>query len=336
MLEARGLRKSYGARSALGGVDLDIAAGEIVGLLGPNGAGKTTLVSILAGLIRPDAGSVTIGSIDALAHPRRIRPLLGLAPQETGLYPTLTCRENLRFFAELAGLRRRKLRIAMDEVAAALQLTDLMDRRAQHLSGGERRRLHTALALVNRPPLVLLDEPTTGADVQTRAHLLHFVGELAADGAAILYSTHYLTEIEQLGVSVVILDQGHVIVRGSVEELVAGHDTNVVELTFTGPVPPLRARWRAHRNRRLGATRAHRRARSGDRRHSRGPRSSGQRTAFPSHCPTKSRIRLPRIDRSALPAGDPERDVPCRLGGSWRSSATRCGSSAATRFLFSS
>jgi ABC-2 type transport system ATP-binding protein len=241
MLEARGLRKSYGARSALGGVDLDIAAGEIVGLLGPNGAGKTTLVSILAGLIRPDAGSVTIASIDALAHPRRIRPLLGLAPQETGLYPTLTCRENLQFFAELAGLRGRRLRIAVDEVAAALQLTDLMDRRAQHLSGGERRRLHTALALVNRPPLVLLDEPTTGADVQTRAQLLHFVGELAADGVAILYSTHYLTEIEQLGVSVVILDQGRVIVRGSVAELVAAHDTNVVELTFTGPVPPLRA-----------------------------------------------------------------------------------------------
>ena len=241
MLEARGLRKSYGARSALGGVDLDIAAGEIVGLLGPNGAGKTTLVSILAGLIRPDAGSVTIGSIDAVAHPRRIRPLLGLAPQETGLYPTLTCRENLQFFAELAGLRGRRLRIAVDEVAAALQLTDLMDRRAQHLSGGERRRLHTALALVNRPPLVLLDEPTTGADVQTRAQLLHFVGELAADGAAILYSTHYLTEIEQLGVSVVILDQGrgHRPRKRRRTRRHPRHQRGRADLH--GPVPPLRA-----------------------------------------------------------------------------------------------
>jgi ABC-2 type transport system ATP-binding protein len=199
MLEIQGLRKSYGTRLALAGVDLDIGAGEIVGLLGPNGAGKTTLVSILAGLIQPDAGGVLIGSIDAIAHPHQARRLLGLAPQETGIYPTLTCRDNLKFFAELAGLRRRQLESAVDTVAAALQLTELLERRAQYLSGGERRRLHTAIALVNRPPLVLLDEPTTGADVQTRAQLLQLVGELAAEGSAILYSTHYLTEIEQLG-----------------------------------------------------------------------------------------------------------------------------------------
>ncbi len=237
MLGARGLRKSYGTRAALSGVDLEIARGEIVGLLGPNGAGKTTLVSILAGLIRPDSGTVIIGSIDALRHPHQARGLLGLAPQETGLYPTLTCRENLRYFAELAGLRGRELRGAVDGVAGALQLVDLLDRRAQHLSGGERRRLHTALALVNRPPLVLLDEPTTGADVRTRAQLLELVKELAASGSAILYSTHYLTEIEQLAASVVILDRGHVIARGSVGQLVAAHAANVVELTFEGPAP---------------------------------------------------------------------------------------------------
>jgi ABC-2 type transport system ATP-binding protein len=242
MLEASGLRKSYGTRTALAGVDLEISPGEIVGLLGPNGAGKTTLVSILAGLIRPDAGTVLIGSIDALAHPHQARRLLGLAPQETGLYPTLTCRQNLRFFGELAGLRRRGLRSAVEGVASALQLTDLLDRHVQYLSGGERRRLHTALALVNRPPLALLDEPTTGADVRTRAQLLQLVRELAADGSAILYSTHYLTEIEQLAATVVILDHGQTIARGSVAHLVAAHATNVVELTFEGPVPPLLAR----------------------------------------------------------------------------------------------
>ena len=241
-LEVSGLRKSYGTRLALAGVDLDIVAGEIVGLLGPNGAGKTTLVSIIAGLLQPDTGRVFIGSIDAVAHPHQARRLLGLAPQETGVYPTLTCRENLRFFSELAGLRGRHLRSAVDAVAEALRLTELLDRRAQQLSGGERRRLHTALALVDRPPLVLLDEPTTGADVQTRAHLLQLVKELADEGSAILYSTHYLTEIEQLGVSVVILDEGHVIVRGSVAELVAAHSSGVVELTFEGPVPPLSPR----------------------------------------------------------------------------------------------
>jgi ABC-2 type transport system ATP-binding protein len=124
-------------------------------------------------------------------------------------------------------------------VASALQLTDLLDRHVQYLSGGERRRLHTALALVNRPPLALLDEPTTGADVRTRAQLLQLVSELAAQGSAILYSTHYLTEIEQLTATVVILDRGQTIARGSVAQLVAAHATNVVELTFEGPVPPL-------------------------------------------------------------------------------------------------
>ncbi len=241
LLEVRGLRKSYGARPALAGVDLDVAAGEIVGLLGPNGAGKTTLVSILAGLRQADAGSVTIRSIDALAHPKQARRLLGLAPQETGVYPTLSCRENLRFFAELAGLRGRALRSAVESVAEALELTELLDRRAQQLSGGERRRLHSALALVNRPPLVLLDEPTTGADVRTRARLLQLVGELASDGSAVLYSTHYLTEIEQLAASVVLLDQGRVIARGSVAQLIAAHASSIVEFTFDGPVPPLGA-----------------------------------------------------------------------------------------------
>jgi ABC-2 type transport system ATP-binding protein len=239
MLEVVGLRKAYGTRTALAGVDLEIAPGEIVGLLGPNGAGKTTLVSIVAGLLRPDAGAVRIGTIDALSHPRQTRGLFGLAPQETGLYPTLTCRQNLRFFGELAGLRRRELRNALEDVASALQLTDLLDRQAQHLSGGERRRLHTALALVHRPPLALLDEPTTGADVRTRAQLLELVRELATEGSAVLYSTHYLTEIEQLGASVAILDRGHVIARGSVAQLMAATGANVVELTFAGPVPPL-------------------------------------------------------------------------------------------------
>ena len=239
LLEARGLRKSYGVRTALAGVDLEVAPGQIVGLLGPNGAGKTTLVSIVAGLRHADAGSVLVGSVDALAHPYQARQLLGLAPQETGVYPTLTCRQNLGFFAELAGLRGSELRGAVDSVAMALQLTDLLDRRAQEVSGGERRRLHTALALVNRPRLALLDEPTTGADVRTRTKLLRFVKELASAGSAVLYSTHYLSEIEQLDASVVILDQGRVIARGSVAELVAAHAMATLELTFNGPVPPL-------------------------------------------------------------------------------------------------
>jgi ABC-2 type transport system ATP-binding protein len=228
VLQVRGLRKAYGPTVALAGVDLDVAAGEIVGLLGPNGAGKTTLVSIVAGLRGADGGSVQIGGIDALAHSHRARPLLGLAPQETGIYPTLTCRDNLRFFAELTGLRRRALHAAVESVADALQLTELLDRRAQHLSGGERRRLHTALALVHRPALVMLDEPTTGADVRTRSQLLQLVNDLAANGSAVVYSTHYLNEIDELGASVLIIDRGRAIARGTVSSLIDAHAANAV------------------------------------------------------------------------------------------------------------
>lgn len=237
MLEVAGLRKSYGSTVALAGVDLAVGAGEIVGLLGPNGAGKTTLVSIVAGLRRPDRGTVGVAGIDALAHPVRARRQLGLAPQDTGIYPTLTCAQNLRFFGELAGLRGRDLDHAVTSVAEALQLIHLLDRRGHQLSGGERRRLHTALALVHRPPLVLLDEPTTGADVQTRSQLLKFVQALAEAGSAVVYSTHYLHEVEQLDASVVILDHGRTIARGSSQELVASHAANVIELVFNGPAP---------------------------------------------------------------------------------------------------
>src|SRR6516162_3474926 len=196
MLRVRGLRKGYGSRLALAGVDLDVAAGAIVGLVGPNGAGKTTLVSIVAGLRHPDAGTVEVAGYDAVAAPARVRPLIGLAPQDTGLYATLTVRDNLAYFAGLAGLRGRERRRSVDAVADALALCDLLDRRAGQLSGGERRRVHSAIALVHRPPLVLLDEPTTGADVETRAGILTMVRGLADAGSAVVYSTHYLHEIE--------------------------------------------------------------------------------------------------------------------------------------------
>ncbi len=157
------------------------------------------------------------------------------------MYPTLTCRQNLRFFAELAGMHGARLRAAIDHVTHALALTDLLDRRAGELSGGERRRLHSAIALTHRPPLVLLDEPTTGADVRTRAALLELVQLVASQGSAIVYSTHYLAEIEHLAASVVILDRGRVVTRGTTRDLIAAHATSVIELTFSGKPPQLDA-----------------------------------------------------------------------------------------------
>jgi ABC-2 type transport system ATP-binding protein len=237
MLAIRALHKSYGGVQALAGVDLDIAPGEIVGLLGPNGAGKTSLVSIVAGLRRPDSGTVEVGGIDAVARPHDARALMGLAPQEIGIYLSVTVRENLVFFGELHGLRRRRLHDRIDEVAAALGLTELLTRKAVELSGGEKRRLHTAMSLLHEPPLLLLDEPTAGADVRTRHDLLVLVRRLADDGAAICYSTHYLPEVETLGANVTLLENGRVIASGSLQELIDAHGHAAVELAFDGPPP---------------------------------------------------------------------------------------------------
>ena len=242
MLQVAGLTKGYDGRTVLHGVDLAIAPGQMVALLGPNGAGKTTLVSIATGLRRPDSGSVWIDGIDALAHSQRVRPLLGLAPQELGFYPTLRVRDNLNFFGRLAGLRRTELRERMGAVTEALGLSALMDRRAADLSGGEKRRLHTALALLNRPRLLFLDEPTTGADVASRNSILALVRGLVADGCAVCYCTHYLPEVEALGGSVTVLESGCVIASGDLDGIIAAHGGAGVRLRFDGP-PPDVAGW---------------------------------------------------------------------------------------------
>jgi ABC-2 type transport system ATP-binding protein len=237
ILDIQGLRKSYGATLALDGVDLAVEAGMILGLLGPNGAGKTSLVSIVAGLRRPDAGSVHVAGVDAVREPQRVQQLIGFAPQETGVYLPLTVRDNLRFFAGLAGLRGRELRDRIDTVAAALGLDELLARRGSELSGGERRRLHTAIGLVDRPQLVLLDEPTTGADVRTRGEILGLVRSLAEGGSAVVYSTHYLREIEELDAYVAFIDRGRIVARGGLSELVRRHGSSSLQLRFEGRVP---------------------------------------------------------------------------------------------------
>jgi ABC-2 type transport system ATP-binding protein len=238
-LAMTGVRKAYGDCVALDGVDLTVQPGEVLGLLGVNGAGKTTLVSIVAGLRRADAGTVDVCGIDVAADPRAARRRLGLAPQELGVCPLLTPRENMRLFGELAGLRRRELAARIGEVSDGLDLGAVLDRPVRFLSGGERRRTHTALALLGRPELVMLDEPTAGVDVHARADVLAYVTELAEDGVAVVYSTHYLHEVEELDASVAILDGGRVIARGAVRELIGEYAEPMVELAFEGAPPPL-------------------------------------------------------------------------------------------------
>jgi ABC-2 type transport system ATP-binding protein len=246
VLQVRGLSKTYGQIQALAGVDLAVEPGQVLGLLGPNGAGKTTLVSIVAGLRRADRGTVTVGGIDMLRHPERARPMIGIAPQEVGIYPTLTVKDNLGFFAELAGYSGRGCREAVAEAAGAVGLEDRLDARAATLSGGQKRRLHSAMALMGRPRLLLLDEPTAGADVETRAQLLDLVGARAGEGAAVVYSTHYLPEIERLGADVTIIDGGRIRAEGTLAELVASYGSTRLDLTLR-EAPP------AHLVDRLGA-----------------------------------------------------------------------------------
>jgi ABC-2 type transport system ATP-binding protein len=241
LLTTRDLHKRYGSIHALSGVDLDVRPGEIVALLGPNGAGKTTLVSIIAGLLTPDSGTVEINGITTGPQLRTLPRQVGLAPQEIAIYPTVSVRDNLRFFGELAGLRRSRLRQRIAAVALTFSLTELLDRKGQHLSGGEARRLHTAMIVLHSPPLLLLDEPTAGLDVEARNELLMVIKTLAEDGCAIVYSTHYLYEVEQLEVpTVAILVEGRIAAYGPIPRLVATHGGAAsVELRFSRACPQL-------------------------------------------------------------------------------------------------
>jgi ABC-2 type transport system ATP-binding protein len=236
MLRAEAVRKQFGDVTALDGLSLAISPGEIVGLIGHNGAGKSTFVEIASGLERPDSGSVHIDDIDVERWPRRARAKLGIAPQELGLYPQATAHDNLRLFAGLHGLRGRQVHSRIDQVATAMGLASVLHQRVGLLSGGQQRRLQTATALLHDPPVLLLDEPTVGADVEARRELLAVVRDHADRGAAICYTTHYLAELEPLRATIAVITRGRIIARGAPEELLAGLSAKLV-LGFAGRVP---------------------------------------------------------------------------------------------------
>ncbi|MEU5266005.1 ATP-binding cassette domain-containing protein [Amycolatopsis sp. NPDC021455] len=220
-VHVRGLVKTYGSTRALDGVDLDIPAGRVLGLLGPNGAGKTTTVRILTTLLRPDSGEARVAGYDVLAEPDQVRRRIGLSGQYAAVDENLTGFENLYMVGRLYGRRKAAARSRARELLARFQLEEAADRPAKGYSGGMRRRLDLAGALVAEPAVVVLDEPTTGLDPGGRLDTWAVIKELVADGTTVLLTTQYLEEADQLADSIVVIDHGRVIARGTADELKA-------------------------------------------------------------------------------------------------------------------
>jgi linearmycin/streptolysin S transport system ATP-binding protein len=220
-ISLEGVVKRFGTRTALAGVSFEVGAGEVVALLGPNGAGKSTTLSILATLLRPDAGQVRVAGAELPRQARLARQRVGLVPQREALYPSLSARENLTFFARMQGLGAVAAGRAAAELLARVGLEGRAEEPIERFSGGMRRRLNLACGIVHRPSVLLLDEPTAGVDPQSREHIFELLGELAAAGAAVLHSTHVMEEAERLCDRAVLLDDGRLVAAGTIEELVA-------------------------------------------------------------------------------------------------------------------
>jgi ABC-2 type transport system ATP-binding protein len=236
-ISVQGLSKRFGDLRAVDSISFEVRKGELFGFLGPNGAGKTTTISMVAGLLRPDAGSVMVGGYDLWQSPRQAKAVLGLVPQEVAVYEELSAWDNLSFWGGLYGVPRAELKKNIQEVLEKVGLADRSREAVSRFSGGMKRRLNLAIALVHRPRVILLDEPTVGIDPQSRNAILEFIREIARQGATILLTTHHLEEAEQLCDRIAIMDHGRLLQTGSVAELakVVG-DREVITLRggFTG------------------------------------------------------------------------------------------------------
>jgi ABC-2 type transport system ATP-binding protein len=236
------LGKRFGPVVALDGIDLAVPTGTVLGLLGPNGAGKTTAVRILTTILPLTSGRATVLGIDVTADPERVRSSIGLAGQYAAVDENLTGRENLRMVGRLTHLSKPVSKARADELLTRFDLDDAADRPVRTYSGGMRRRLDLAAALVHRPPVLFLDEPTTGLDPRGRMELWGVIEELVADGTTLLLTTQYLEEAERLADNIVVVDHGRVIAEGTATELKARLGSTIVEVTLTDARSRRRAR----------------------------------------------------------------------------------------------
>jgi ABC-2 type transport system ATP-binding protein len=241
IIQASGLRKSYGSTEVLKGIDLDVKEGTVLALLGPNGAGKTTIVRILTTLTRPDAGTATIAGNDVAREPTKVRGVISLTGQYAAVDDNQTGRENLVMIGRLTHLGRTIAARRADELLERFELTNAMDRRAKTYSGGMMRRLDLAMSLIARPRVIFLDEPTTGLDPASRVTMWDAIGELVRDGTTILLTTQYLDEADRLADRIVLLDDGRITASGTADALKAQVGGERIDLYFTDELTAAKA-----------------------------------------------------------------------------------------------
>ena len=219
MLQAKNLQKKFKTKEVVKKINLELGKGESIGLLGPNGAGKSTTISMLSSLVKPTSGVVLWNGLPIEEHPRMLRENLGVVPQEIALYPELTAKENLEFFGRIYGLKGKELDIRVEDVLQKIGLVDRKKDQVKTFSGGMKRRLNIGAALLHKPSFLIMDEPTVGIDPQSRAYILESVKKLVENGMTLLYTSHYIEEVELLCDKIYIMDQGEIIASGTKDEL---------------------------------------------------------------------------------------------------------------------